>query len=1577
LVAADKDALFGRFDYAGELGRGATARVIRVADRAHGGRVRALKVVPAEHASRLAWEMARLRQVSDPRIAAVHELLRVDAPLHAPFGLARDSWVLVQDLAPGKRVDALVRGLREEGGAWLEAIVRVGIGVAEALHAIHASGLVHGDVKPANALATHGAERVTLIDLGMARAAGFVDRIDGTPAYLAPEAWAGACTPARDLYALGALLFDLLAGSELDAPSRSEGRAHALRREEQLPNDLPRALTEVVMRALSSRPEARPQTAAVFAAQLQQAARKASLGVDARGLRFATGRVLMSDAERAARALNGPFLGHEALRRALAEAMTRAQVIAVSGERGAGRSRLIREALADAQLELSERGESPPVLLAQLELERLPAHALLHVYEGTSQDVEDAQRAVAAAHHLGKQLTVVVEVEPNVASRVDVSFAQGPLDRADIAGFLRLHLEQEPSAALIDAALRAAHGLAGRLCGLLAQGFTKRLSLVEPGAWDELDHELDERGLSSSARTLLVRMALAGRALDIAQAQALYEPGQDAADPDRNASLATDVSFVHARDELGARGLLRMTERGAEVSPALARRVRMSLSEAARDARAVEAVLTGGLSSPWAAAWLGTPAVAQQRFVDAADELARSGDTQAVHGLLEEARLRCDGAELRIRHARALRALGRYHEAASLLEDVPSQQARLSLAEIRRLEGKASEALALLSELDASSSVHALRARTLLDLGRHDEAAKEADHAVAASEPLEAVVMGLEVRALLALLRDEPSRALAEELVSRSRLLRQPRRIARALIVHAEALTRDGARGLASEALREARAQAAAAGELHEAATITVNLGLSAFDAGDLGSALTMLREGAARLSSLGKQGELGRTLLNLGNAAWLAGDVELASTATHEGAVLARSVGDVSAVAFCCVLEAELALHRGEFERARRWIEDALSEEDRLPGSVLGVVAARAVVAHVAMQSLERAEERLSLATTHLSPREPTAASELAVARARFWLARGDAETAEKALLGSLSSASQSLAFDGLLRLLLTGIDSARALGNDGLMRDRVERSRALLERALSSLPAPARVALRALPAYNRVLVQSRAHPLASEGVEAEQAGAWRRLVAGSQRLFAARSESALAKEAATLALELVHAERALIIARKDDGELRLLGHATLASQSSSGTAFSRSVVERMWAEMTPLVTTDARDDERLDAAQSVHALSVRSVVAVPVRAFGGQAALYLDDRLRTGAFGVRERELLVDLARLTLAASRALESLREERKNARRKGRALTHLERELAVLQGMRADSTLIGTSEPLRRAIMLAQRAAVSDVPVLIRGESGTGKELVARLIHDRSTRKRKPFVVESCASLPEPLLESALFGHVRGAFTGADRPRAGLFETAHGGTLFLDEVGEMSPALQAKLLRVLAEGEIRPLGSDHTRRVNIRLLTATHRDLAARVESGEFRQDLYYRIAVVDLLLPALRDRLEDVPLLAAHFIERYANGRKISLTSDALGYLQARSFPGNVRQLEALIRRALAFSDDVIDVEHLEEPASADAVRGLSLHAHTDALQKRLVRAALAEARGNQTRAAELLGVSRFGLQKMLKRLAL
>ena len=302
-------------------------------------------------------------------------------------------------------------------------------------------------------------------------------------------------------------------------------------------------------------------------------------------------------------------------------------------------------------------------------------------------------------------------------------------------------------------------------------------------------------------------------------------------------------------------------------------------------------------------------------------------------------------------------------------------------------------------------------------------------------------------------------------------------------------------------------------------------------------------------------------------------------------------------------------------------------------------------------------------------------------------------------------------------------------------------------------------------------------------------------------------------------------------------------------------------------------------------------------------------------------------------------------------------------------------------LVGHQTGLRRAVELARKVLDGDTTVLLLGETGTGKELFARLLHDNGPRRAARFVAQNCGALPETLLESELFGHARGAFTGATGERRGLFEEADGSTVFLDEVGEMSPAMQLRLLRVLQEGEVRRLGAPGVRKVNVRVIAATNADLEADVEAGRFRRDLYYRLNVFPIPLPPLRERTEDIPALAETFLRpacRRARRAIPSISPEAMALLQAYPFPGNVRELENEIERAVALAEDgrPIGPEHLSDRMRV-AARGTSrpgtLAEAIEQLKQRMIEDALRDC-GTKTRAAERLGLSRQSFQQMLKR---
>jgi DNA-binding NtrC family response regulator len=313
-------------------------------------------------------------------------------------------------------------------------------------------------------------------------------------------------------------------------------------------------------------------------------------------------------------------------------------------------------------------------------------------------------------------------------------------------------------------------------------------------------------------------------------------------------------------------------------------------------------------------------------------------------------------------------------------------------------------------------------------------------------------------------------------------------------------------------------------------------------------------------------------------------------------------------------------------------------------------------------------------------------------------------------------------------------------------------------------------------------------------------------------------------------------------------------------------------------------------------------------------------------------------------------------------------------------------------VVGRSPVMRDLFQLLEIVASTSSTVLITGETGTGKELAARAIHHNSARRANRFVALNCAAIPETLLEAELFGHVRGAFTGAVGTRQGRLEQAHKGTLFLDEIGTMSPSLQAKLLRVLQEREFERVGDSHTVRIDVRVIAATHSDLAKMVAESTFREDLFYRLNVLPVRLPPLRERREDIPLLVQHFLQRLAadaNRAPITVTQEALRRLMAYRWPGNVRQLENVIERAVAFSQgrsniDVADLpaEIQNESASVDGAEawlpedGIDFERYIEGIELSLIRRSLERTRGNKRQAARLLNLKRTTLIEKLKRLA-
>ena len=421
-----------------------------------------------------------------------------------------------------------------------------------------------------------------------------------------------------------------------------------------------------------------------------------------------------------------------------------------------------------------------------------------------------------------------------------------------------------------------------------------------------------------------------------------------------------------------------------------------------------------------------------------------------------------------------------------------------------------------------------------------------------------------------------------------------------------------------------------------------------------------------------------------------------------------------------------------------------------------------------------------------------------------------------------------------------------------------------------------------------------------------------------------------------------------------------------------------SRAVLRRVLADRAAVLTANAQ--EAL-SSESILGGQILSILAVPLwRGDDIIGLIQADNRATPNMFSEGDLEvalLLAGQASLAIDNATLVQRLRIAEERARGENVYLKRKEQKLKF-------DNIIGQSPAMKAVLSQLERVIDTRATVCIAGETGTGKELIASAIHHQSQRADKMFVAQNCAALPENLLESELFGHKRGAFTSADSDKKGLFEIADGGTLFLDEMGEMPTSLQAKLLRVLQEGTIRAVGATSEKQVDVRIICATNRDLAAEVEKGRFRQDLYYRLMVFPINLPPLRERREDIPTLAAHFLKRYADEYRVELpgfTQDALDALSSYNWPGNIRELENEVQRLViqAESGHWIEITDLsprlrkiEGTVTRIAPKQGTLKEMMEQVERWLITEALREHNNNKTRTAVTLGITREGLHKKL-----
>ena len=968
--------------------------------------------------------------------------------------------------------------------------------------------------------------------------------------------------------------------------------------------------------------------------------------------------------------------------------------------------------------------------------------------------------------------------------------------------------------------------------------------------------------------------------------------------------------------------------------------------------------------------------------------------------------------------ARAAASVGAYRDAIELAAAAETAgadpiEARLLLARTSQRAGDLEAAEVALAELHAAHPRHAeiagAYARLLVTRSRYAEARFVA-HVAGPLAGLRAEAAGLAAFYLGEL--DDADRAFAALEATASAphdpAAHDPAAIGRALSLRGMVAQQRGQLGIASERYREAARRLREVGEVHAAAVAELNLGTVLAERGRASEALPRLAAASRVFADLGATTEQIAADLNRGNALLAVGQAREARLAAEQA--LGQAAGAPHLRAFALLVYGDAQRRLGELGSAEASYRDALAI-----GNERGDAHAQ-VSAYIALAEAGHAPDRTLAEVAELCAsdddrdRWTVACGRLALAThigAFATLARACAEVARRA--------SEADRLERALRAHAVAAHLAQRSGDRALAMQEADGARAA-QAAIAAAAAPG--VQRALATDPDVLGLASGAELAvierssASSPSSQTSALLRRLLTLSRRLNSETEVTRILDEVIDTAIELTSAERGFLLLRDDRGELapvvsRNFAMADLESDdvwlSQPGRSVSRSIAERAAQSGEAVITVDAGVDERFSVAASVAALRLRSVLAVPLRQRSTVVGcIYVDHRLRNAAFDDGAAAVLgelADIAAIAIENARLTERLRRTTTEVDELNRRLVaDLEERDAELVRVKSElpdrdrlrhryERIVGRSPAMAKMLDLVDRAAATSLPVVIVGESGTGKELVARALHDHGPRKAGAFVAINCSAVPEALLESELFGHVRGAFTGADRDRQGMFEVADGGTLLLDEIADTSAGMQAKLLRVLQDGVIRRVGETRTRHVDVRVIAASQRPLADLAAAGAFREDLRFRLEVITIAVPPLRERDGDIPLLVDRLLERLCADKPLPrLTRAALRALGQHRWPGNVRELENALARGLALGGDILDLEDLPdqlvaatgrpEPQKPTLGDDLRLKPALVATEQAYITAAMARAKQNQTVAARLLGLSRFGLQKKLRRLA-
>ncbi len=1477
-----------RYQPVRRLGQGGGGEVWEVKDKVK-ERALALKVLATNAGENEV--MALVREAS-----ALSGLEGLGVPHVVAFGSLPDGRrFLVREMVEGTSLEDVLDD--ENGPDWLEPLAQA----SEQLTVLHRSGLLHGDVKPANVI-VGALGKGTLVDLGLAapwREGGTLAR-GLTPRYAAPELLTGEPLTVRaEVYALGATLSDGLA-----------------RRGSQLPDEVRIGLVKIAARATEAVPSSRYPSVDELASALRRVA----------GLRSSP-----IGAETA-----WPIVALDGTAHALAQAaaaLAPGEALAVEGPAGSGRTTLMErlawtlgvEGRAVAAIE-APNGSMTAREAVELELKDWDERfgELLIVVDDVAKLGDGALLELTRASEKGARLVGVADrdVLARIAKKRTRTFDVPPLDARDAEELARRAVPSLPDGLRAHLVARL-EGRPGRL-----RAFMKRLGGHAIVSAEDVDAILATPLQAGTAPppSSLTRPELFGsleRSLDhgrIGEAAACVEELGEA----RDAAESVRIAIARGRIALGrgeaaeAARVLDVAEREAERSPYSrawgVSRARASLrlgdyasaaafagrvvDSNAEDALAAEAMAVRGV----ALAYTGDDERARKELERALKVAEQTGDTRALgvaHGMLAIAHQRAGRTrEARAAYEASLAAAEAARDAATVAT------MRLNLAGLAQAEGDL--ALALL-HLEAS-----------VDMGRRSGVALAVQQALLNLANLD-----------LYLGRYSRASASIESLIAQKNTLGP---LARAQLtgLEAELATRTG--------------DHARAAELYEGSAAAYEAQERPLDAAE------------ARLEAI-----LTRTREKQADARALTRDLRAVKEKLGEGGFREHQ-------ALAGIVEGQLALLAGDEAGAARALDRALDEANK-------------------SGNRERAWRALDA-------RARLEASQGAVA-----LARRDTEAA----LAMLEETAAKLPRD--LREVFWDDPRRRAL--------RQAHTATMVAPSLGGIPRSLQPASMA-----RVSAFASTTTMSAGGVPEDRLAY---VLEITRELAREHDLGRLLTKVTDHAIALLRAERGFVVLANEQGEL--LAHASRDRKGDDPHArFSRSVAEKVVRTGEPVLAVSARDDETLAQAVSVHQLMIQSIACVPIRGAPPVArpigALYVETRLRPGlrfqdelptllAFGdqaaiaienarlleenrTRAEELAQANSELTTAKDRLAEILSRRTEQL---GAARRDLKQARAELRNHFGYGGLVGTSTAMRKVYAIVERIKDTDVPVLITGESGTGKEMVAKAIHAAGARAKAAFLGINCGAIPRNLLESELFGHVRGAFTGADRDRKGLIREAEGGTILLDEIGEMPQKMQAGLLRALQEKTIRPVGGVKEEPVDVRVIAATNRDLEQMVRDGTFREDLFYRLHVVEVRVPALRERCDDIPPLIDYFLTIFASRykrEKKAVGREALRRMVSYEWPGNVRQLEHVLLNAWLMGEEAeIEPEDLQiaesvrsrppnegsnvrpsHPPAASLAR--TKEEFKDTERERILNA-LSSCNWNRVQAAKLIGVPRRTFYRRLK----